>query len=96
MILMKFEEEVADQMLNQVMHRSLWFGFKIFAEVNRNPQNTPKMAIFDLVNFFKATKTFGDLIGTYKRNRRKAYTSARCRKGRIKDALKGLSLKDFC
>ena len=54
------------------------------------------MATFDLVNFFKATKTFGDLIRTYKRNRRKAYTSARCRKGRIKDALKGLSLKDFC
>ena len=80
-------------MLNQVMHRSLWFGFRIFAEVNRNPKNTPKMAIFDLVNFFKATK---NLIRTYKRNRRKAYTSARCRKGRIKDALKGLSLKHFC
>ena len=29
-------------MLNQVMHKSLWFGFRIFAEVNRNPKNTPK------------------------------------------------------
>ena len=52
-----------------------------FADVISSPENTPKVAIFEIYNLYTATKTISDLIAAQKTWLGwKGYTSVSCRK----------------